>query len=127
MMWFGSHGFSFLVSSPTRIPRLPSQFTQFSLYHLYAAIRKVIEFKNNVLGAKNYNFFVVLVFSFVLMIFGSPFTSLFRVVFLVLRYFVNLVKEYFAKHMALQSLMTTFAIIAFIISNILQLIATYIE
>jgi hypothetical protein len=36
-------------------------------------------------------------------------------------------KEYFAKHMALQNLMTIFAIMAFIISNILQLIATYIE
>ena len=93
---------------------------------LYVIFRNLIEFRNNLRETKRYNLVGLLVISLIMMLF-SPAISLLRVVFLILRYFVSKMKQYFAKHMAIQNLMTTFAIIAFIISNILQLIATYIE
>lgn len=94
---------------------------------LYATIQKIIIFRERVPEIKRKNFVVVFIFSFAIMIFVSPFASLFRVSFLALRFFVNSIKRYFSKHMALQNLFTIFAIIAFIISNVLQLIATFLE
>jgi len=93
----------------------------------YTTVQKIVDFRNNVPGAKRHNIFVVFVFSLLLMIFLSPFSSFFRVVFLILRFFVNSIKKYFSKHMVLQKLLIIFAIVAFIFSNILQLIATFMN
>ena len=94
---------------------------------LSTTIQKVMDFRNNMPGAKRYNIFILFVPSLLLMVFLSPFSSLFRVIFLILRYIVTSIKNYFLKHMALRNLMTVFAIIAFIASNILQFIATLYE
>lgn len=119
-IWVGAIVFGFLINSKffMLLGLIPP---------LYTTVQIIIDFKNNVPGAKRHNIFIVFVFSLSLMIFLSPFSSLFRVMFLILRFFVNRVKNYFLRHMALQNLMTILAIIAFIVSNILQFIATFYE
>ena len=86
---------------------------------------RVFHTKGFPLNAANFTkyFFI----GFILLSTITPILSLVRVILMILRALAKRVRKLFNTHEVLRVSLTTFAILTFIISNLLQLIATYFE
>jgi hypothetical protein len=73
------------------------------------------------------NFILAFFFGLLLLITLAPGVSLIRVIVLILRALINRVRKFFSTHKVLENLLIIFAIVTFILSNILQFIATFYD
>lgn len=108
---------------------LSSKFFIFlgSIILLVGVIRSMGSYPAQVLRSSGRNTLLVFLFALSLIAIVTPPISVIRVFLIFLRAIVSKVKLRFAKDNALRSLLIAIAVIAFILSNILQFVATFYE
>ena len=90
---------------------------------VYVSVERTLQFFSGRLSITN--FIVSFLFSILLSLFIAPLISLVRVIILILRFMILSAKRLFIRNKVLRTIFTVIAITLFIISNILQLLATY--
>jgi hypothetical protein len=103
-------------------------FLVLSLITLMAGVlRSMGSYPAYVLRSSGRNILLIFLFALLIITILTPLGSLIRVVLLILRATVIRVKSRFAKSDALRNLLIALAIIAFIVSNVLQFAAAFYE